>query len=120
MTRRDPLARKLLKAIRKIPGRHHCPDPLASRQDRADLIRSNAVAGRIVVEHGGTDCDGARSHGFAILPAFVVQLERFRDRMHEGAEGPCYAYVVVNPDREHFEAAYDAALFGPDCQFITA
>lgn len=64
------------------------------------LIRTNAVAGRIVIEHGGTDTSGAPWHRTSVIPATLAAV---RDHQNYNA----WVKLVLNPQRADFERAAD-------------
>ncbi|MGX9983697.1 hypothetical protein [Methylobacterium fujisawaense] len=64
------------------------------------LIRANAVAGRIVIEHGSTDTSGATWHRASVIPATLAAV---RDHQNYNA----WVKLVLNPQRADFEGAAD-------------
>ncbi|KQS78049.1 hypothetical protein ASG32_26140 [Methylobacterium sp. Leaf361] len=64
------------------------------------LIRGNAIAGRIVIEHGGTDTSGAPWHRTSVIPATLAAV---RDHQNYNA----WVKLVLNPQRADFECAAD-------------
>ncbi|MEV3976684.1 hypothetical protein AB0K68_52605, partial [Streptomyces sp. NPDC050698] len=64
------------------------------------LIRANAIAGRIVIEHGGTDTSGASWSRTSVIPATLAAV---RDQQDYNA----WVRLVLNPQRADFECATD-------------
>lgn len=66
----------------------------------ARLIRANAVAGRIIIEHGGTDTLGAPWRRTSVIPATLAAV---RDHQNYNA----WVKLVRNPQRADFDCAAD-------------
>lgn len=66
----------------------------------ARLIKAHAVAGRVVIEHGGTDTCGAPWCRTSVIAATVTAV---RDQQDYNA----WVRLVLDPQRADFESAAD-------------
>lgn len=98
MTRRDPLARKLLTVCRRMNAEWYRPDRLAERAENAALIRERSMDGQVRIVTTGTDCDGYRYRHGATIPASVMAFEHARQRAFDWADGPCGTFIDHWPE----------------------
>ncbi len=87
--------RKVIKHLLELPVNNWQPwrreDRLARRMAAAATIAELAEDGLVATVSGGRDCDGFEVRGEVdVMPATVVEYERWFNRFCDGAEGPIW------------------------------
>lgn len=96
------LRRKLIKMCKEYSAT--IDDRLAERAARAARIAERQEDGKIVVVHGGIDCDGGRWDDCCrTLPAIPRAVEKWIDDYYDGAEGPQWFYLSRPSDARDLE-----------------
>lgn len=106
------LKRLIRRALRRNRSDRYFTDHLAKRACIARLIAERAENGTVAIVYGGRDCDCVQVDNLVrIIPANVMEWERFAAEQDRNAEGPWWAQIAQPSDvRDLVSTERDLAL----------